>query len=55
LQGAAKGSIIPHVIYLLTALLIAYVGYAVWTGAWYGTWCASGRKPGQRIPGVHRH
>jgi hypothetical protein len=37
---------------LLAVLLIGYIAYAVWTGAWYGTWCASGRKPGQRIPGV---
>jgi hypothetical protein len=38
--------------YLLAVLLIGYIASAVWTGAWYGTWCASGRKPGQRIPGV---
>jgi hypothetical protein len=39
--------------YLVIAILIAYGAYAVWNGSWYGTWCASGRKPGQRIPGVH--
>jgi hypothetical protein len=47
-------SIIPHVLYVLALLLIAYIAHAVWNGSWYGTWCASGRKPGQRLPGVHR-
>jgi hypothetical protein len=38
--------------YLLTAALIAYIAFAVWKGTWYGTWCASGRREGQRLPGV---
>jgi hypothetical protein len=38
--------------YVLSLLLIGYIAYAVRSGTWYGTWCASGRKPGQRIPGV---
>jgi hypothetical protein len=40
--------------YVLAAILIAYIAFAVWKGTWYGTWCASGRREGQRLPGVHR-
>jgi hypothetical protein len=47
-----RGAMAQALGYLLAVLLIGYIAYAVWTGAWYGTWCASGRKPGQRIPGV---
>jgi hypothetical protein len=40
--------------YIVLAGLVAFIAFSVWTGTWYGTWCASGRKEGQRLPGVHR-
>jgi hypothetical protein len=40
--------------YIVLVGLLAFIAFSVWRGTWYGTWCASGRREGQRLPGVHR-
>ena len=39
---------------IVLVLLVAFAGFSVRNGTWYGTWCASGKpKSGSQFPGPY--